>query len=955
MRASDTSEVLFENCRVPADQLLGEEGQGFVNTMQVLDAGRIGIAALSVGLAQGAYEAALALRARAQGVRQADRQLPGDPVEAGRQRDAHRGGAPADLPRGVPEGPAAERTTLESSMAKLYASEIAVKAADDCVQIHGGYGFVKDYPAEKFFRDVKLTTIGEGTSEIQRLVIARQLLLADVTRRTLADARARGRPARHRPRDLARSRTRTPAGAELVRAIFGRTGRAYLVGVTGPPGAGKSTLVDRLDRRDSRTRAATTRRRHRRRSRRARSPAAPCSAIALRMQAHAADEGVFIRSMATRGHLGGLARATGDAALVLDAAGKDIVIIETVGVGQDEVDIVRTADVSIVTLVPGTGDDVQALKAGIMEIADIFVVNKADREGADRLVVGDRGEPVAADVRERRVAAADPEDGGDDRRRACRSWSTTIGQFRAHSQAARSAARRATRSEYRLRELRVAALHGPPRARVLAPGELGGDRRSHRRARARSVSRPPTSAASRARLGGSTRVRRERPWPCERHESRPRSRRHRGAGSARPRSRSIATRSASRSRRPRRSRRSTCARISSRSGESTLELLEATAPDSPIAKYVEKRGPGLHHITLRVDDIRAALAQLKARGVRLDRRAAAPGRRRRARRVHPPVERARRARRAEAVSSRRSTSRPSSSATLDGQRFALGDLELISLCDGFFHLDGGAMFGVVPKPLWEKKAPADERNRITLGDASARRARRADDDHRRGAGRQGEREVPRDLRRRPQRAISTTRWPRPAWRPTTSTSSSPSHLHFDHAGGFTIRDATAASRPRFPRAQYVVRRGEWEDATHPHERNRASYLRGQLRAARRGRRAAARRRRRRRSCRACACGGPAATRMHHQMVVHRVGRARPRSFVADLMPTTAHVAGPVDHGLRPVSDGHARGEEARSCRRRSSSEYAGLLRARSRRSRPATSASRTGSAWSRSLEPDAAP
>ena len=106
----------------------------------------------------------------------------------------------------------------------------------------------------------------------------------------------------------------------------------------------------------------------------------------LRMQGHAADEGVFIRSMATRGHLGGLARATGDAALVLDAAGKDIVIIETVGVGQDEVDIIRTADVSIVTLVPGTGDDVQALKAGIMEIADIFVVNKADREGADRLV-----------------------------------------------------------------------------------------------------------------------------------------------------------------------------------------------------------------------------------------------------------------------------------------------------------------------------------------------------------------------------------------------------------------------------------------------------------------------------------------------------------------------------------------------------------------------------------------
>ena len=103
------------------------------------------------------------------------------------------------------------------------------------------------------------------------------------------------------------------------------------------------------------------------------------------MQAHAGDSGVFIRSMATRGHLGGLARATSEAALVLDAGGKDVVIIETVGVGQDEVDIVRTADISVVTLVPGAGDEVQALKAGIMEIADIFVVNKADREGADRM------------------------------------------------------------------------------------------------------------------------------------------------------------------------------------------------------------------------------------------------------------------------------------------------------------------------------------------------------------------------------------------------------------------------------------------------------------------------------------------------------------------------------------------------------------------------------------------
>src|SRR5437763_4025008 len=175
-----------------------------------------------------------------------------------------------------------------------------------------------------------------------------------------------------------------PQAPALVRAIFGKTGRAYLVGVTGPPGAGKSTLVDRITA-DIRGRGCTV-------GVLTVDPTSPFSGGAvlgdrLRMQRHAVDEGVFIRSMATRGHLGGLARATGDAALVLDAAGKDIIVIETVGVGQDEVDIVRTADISIVTLVPGTGDDVQALKAGIMEIADIFVVNKADREGADRLVM----------------------------------------------------------------------------------------------------------------------------------------------------------------------------------------------------------------------------------------------------------------------------------------------------------------------------------------------------------------------------------------------------------------------------------------------------------------------------------------------------------------------------------------------------------------------------------------
>ncbi|MGE0863863.1 MAG: acyl-CoA dehydrogenase family protein [Vicinamibacterales bacterium] len=177
MRASETAEVIFQNCRVPASQLIGELHQGFIQTLQVLDAGRIGIAALGVGLAQGAYEASVTYTAQRKQFGRAIGEFPS--IQERLSAHATRVDAARLLTyRAAWLKDQGRRMTLESAMAKLYASEIAVRASEDCVQMHGGYGFVKDYPAEKFFRDVKLVTIGEGTSEVQRLVIARQLLAA---------------------------------------------------------------------------------------------------------------------------------------------------------------------------------------------------------------------------------------------------------------------------------------------------------------------------------------------------------------------------------------------------------------------------------------------------------------------------------------------------------------------------------------------------------------------------------------------------------------------------------------------------------------------------------------------------------------------------------------------------------------------------------------------------------
>ena len=252
------------------------------------------------------------------------------------------------------------------------------------------------------------------------------------------------------------------------------------------------------------------------------------------------------------------------------------------------------------------------------------------------------------------------------------------------------------------------------------------------------------------------------------------------------------------------------------SGNSSLELLEATAPDSPIARYLAKRGPGLHHITLRVEDIRAVLAHLKARGVRLIDDEPRPGAEQAlVAFVHPASAHG------VLVELKQAASRVPPLAI---SRYTIGNLELVSLYDGFFRLDGGAMFGVVPKALWERKAPADDQNRILL----AMRPLIVRDGSRTmliDAG-LGDKESEKfcamygvDRSRALDHALADA-----GIAPEDIDIVLASHLHFDHAGGFTVRDGSGRVRPRFPKARYLVRRGEWTDATHPHLRSRASYL-----------------------------------------------------------------------------------------------------------------------------------
>jgi methylmalonyl-CoA epimerase len=328
-------------------------------------------------------------------------------------------------------------------------------------------------------------------------------------------------------------------------------------------------------------------------------------------------------------------------------------------------------------------------------------------------------------------------------------------------------------------------------------------------------------------------------------------------------------------------------------GEAKLELLESTAPGSAIARYVEGRGPGLHHITLRVDDIRAALARVKAHGARLvdeEPREGAEGAL--VAFIHPSAARGVLVELKQAAPLPAAAREPGATPQAEGRhrsisRFTVGDLELISLCDGFIRLDGGAMFGTVPKTLWSRTVASDERNRITLAmrPLVVRGMRTMIIDA--GLGdKHDDAFIDRygvDRARNLDHALAEAGLGAGDVDIVLAT-----HLHFDHAGGFTVRDSNGCLRPRFPRAQYIVRRGEWEEATHPNARTRGSYVRddfwplaeaGVLQLVDE-------------DCtimpgvRVRRTGGHTP---HHQMALIESGREE-AAFVGDLIPTSAHLA-----------------------------------------------------------------
>jgi LAO/AO transport system kinase len=391
-------------------------------------------------------------------------------------------------------------------------------------------------------------------------------------------------------RSLARAATaienRGPAAESLLKELFHHAGRATVLGITGAPGAGKSTLTDRLVhelRREGKAVGVL-----------AVDPTSPYSGGAvlgdrIRMLSHHADSGVFIRSMATRGHLGGLAAATTDMALLLDAAGKDFVLVETVGVGQDEVEVAKLADVTVVVLVPGMGDDVQAIKAGILEIADVFVINKADQPGADRL----EREILALQSLSTRPDGWVPP--------IIRTIATegqgiveTLAAIRSFLARADGKNRAVAKWTVRLREmLREGLMERFANIDFQAGAEEVATRRSD----------PYTIVHAWVKDSGSSQLEIDHLGIAVRSLNTALGFYEKQLGFPVSLRETVEREKVNVAMLP--------------AGGPRIELLEASDGDSVIAKFIEKRGEGLHHVAVKVPDLGATVEHLKKHGARL--------------------------------------------------------------------------------------------------------------------------------------------------------------------------------------------------------------------------------------------------------------------------------------------------------------------------------------------------
>lgn len=393
-----------------------------------------------------------------------------------------------------------------------------------------------------------------------------------------------------------------PGAADVRRAAHARAGHATIIGVTGPPGAGKSTFVDQM--------TVELRRQGRRVAIIAVDPSSPFTGGAIlgdrvRMASHAADAGVFIRSMATRGHLGGLARATDEFAMLADAAGFEVVLIETVGVGQDEIEVARLADVCLVLTVPGTGDDLQALKAGVMEIADVFVVNKADRDGTDRAVAA-----IEA------MLALD-ESGPDWRPPVLRTVATTgagvsdvlaaVERFQ-NVAAAGITERRRSRVDWRLRETFQHMAMQALTDSVIASAEWDATRE---RILAREVDPFAVAAGWLQRLRGLVNLRLDHVAVATDDEAASVAFFRDVLGLEGGEAEEVPAQHVR-------------VRFLGR-GQAKVELVMPTTDDSGVAKFLRTRGPGVHHLAFRVANLDAFVAGLTSRGVRLIDREPRPG------------------------------------------------------------------------------------------------------------------------------------------------------------------------------------------------------------------------------------------------------------------------------------------------------------------------------------------